>query len=143
MGTIGGGIRQAHGFALRSGSHSEFVTSTGDAIVKWEPRYDRCQCTGAWPRTRHAFIRNFVTYTSTEKELRPQVFLYAAAYGGAALSAMWQPGNPNIEVKGYQGAIAQAWTGVFSHLIAEFAPDVVRALHHHKGQPDTGAVPHP
>ena len=141
--------QSAEGFGKRLGSrYAQFLiqnsfTSTGDAIVKWEPRYDRCQCAGAWPRTRHAFIRNFVTYTSSEKDLRPQVFLYAAAYGGATLSAMWQPGNPNIVVKGYQGAIAQAWTGVLSHLIAEFAPDVERALHHHKEQPDTGTGQHP
>jgi len=141
--------QSADGFGKRVGSrYSQFLiqnsfTSTGDAIVKWEPRYDRCQCTGAWPRSKHAFIRNFVTYNSSEKELRPQVFLYAAAYGGATLSAMWQPGNPNIVVKGYQGAIAQAWTGVLGHLIAEFAPEVERALHHHEKEPKTEAIQKP
>jgi len=125
--------QSAEGFGRRVGSfYAQYLiqnslTSMGDALFEWEPRYDRCQCTGIWPPARHAFIRNFITYNN-EKKLRPQIFLYASAYGGAALSAMWQPNNPNIEVKGYQGAISQAWTGVVGHLIAEFAPDVERAV---------------
>src|SRR5664279_3947605 len=100
--------QSAEGFGKRLGSrYAQFniqnsFTGLGDALVQWEPRYDRCRCSGAWPRTRHAFVRNFVTYNRTEKDLRPQLFSYAAAYGSASLSAMWQPGNPNIEVKGYQ-----------------------------------------
>jgi hypothetical protein len=92
--------KSAEGFGKRLGSrYAQFLiqntfSSLGNGLVKWEPRYDRCRCTGAWLRTRHAFVRNFITYNSTEKELRPQLFSYAAAYGGAALSAMWQPGTP-------------------------------------------------
>ena len=127
MGTIGGGIGRRFGSFYAQYLIQNSFTSMGDALVEWEPRYDRCQCTGIWPRTKHAFIRNFITYNN-EKKLRPQIFLYASAYGGGALSAMWQPNNPNIEVKGYQGAISQAWTGVVGHLIAEFAPDVERAV---------------
>jgi hypothetical protein len=28
------------------------VTSLGDGLLGWEPRYDRCRCDGFWPRTR-------------------------------------------------------------------------------------------
>jgi hypothetical protein len=38
------------------------VSSLGNGIAGWEPRYDRCRCDGFWPRTRHAVVRNFVTY---------------------------------------------------------------------------------
>ena len=48
------------GFTKRLGSRqAQFiiqnsVTSFGDGILGWEPRYDRCRCEGFWPRTRHA-----------------------------------------------------------------------------------------
>ena len=50
-----------------------------------------------------------MTYNRTETELRPQIPLYAASSAGAVIAATWQPGNPNLGVKSYQGAITQAW----------------------------------
>jgi hypothetical protein len=56
------------GFVKRLGTRqTQFLlqnsfTSLGNAMVGWEPRYDRCKCDGFWPRTRHAVVRNFVTY---------------------------------------------------------------------------------
>jgi hypothetical protein len=46
------------GFAKRVGTRqTQFLlqnsfTSLGNALVGWEPRYDRCKCDGFWPRTR-------------------------------------------------------------------------------------------
>ena len=37
--------------------------------------YDRCHRGGFGPRTRHALIRNFLTYNRTEQEWRPQFAL--------------------------------------------------------------------
>jgi hypothetical protein len=96
--------------------------------VGWEPRYDRCRCDGAWKRARHAFIRNFVTYDSSETSLRPQIMPYAAAFGAGAISATWNPDNPTIVVKGYQSVFTQAWVGVLVNEIGEFAPDVKNKL---------------
>ena len=48
---------------------------------------------------------------------------------------MWDPGNPKILVKGYQGAISQAWVGTLSNLLGEFAPDINRALRREKKMP--------
>ena len=76
-----------------------------------------------------------MTYAADERSLRPQVFLYASSFGGASLAAMWEPGNPNILVKGYQGAISQAWVGTLSNLLGEFAPDIKRALRREKKMP--------
>ena len=56
-------------------------------------------------------MKNFVTYNRTETQLRPQIPLYAASSAGAVIAATWQPGNPNLGVKAYQGAITQAWVG--------------------------------
>jgi len=58
-------------------------TAIGDAIPGWEVRYDRCRnCFSTGQPIWHAAYRNFVTYGSDEKSLRPQVFLYAASFGG-------------------------------------------------------------
>ena len=125
------------GFAKRVGTrYAQFLmqnsfTAVGDAMPGWEPRYDLCRnCTSVGQRIKHAIVRNFVTYGSDEKSLRPQVFLYAGSFGGAALAAMWQPYRPNPVVKGYQGVATQAWVGALCNLLAEFAPDFKRAIHH-------------
>jgi hypothetical protein len=120
------------GFAKRLGSNQatnviqNSFTSLGQGIVGWEPRYDRCRCTGGWRRFRHAFIRNFVTYDHSEQSIRPNIMPFAAAFGAGAIAATWNPNNPTIPVKGYQSAITQAWVGVITNSIGEFAPDLKR-----------------
>ncbi len=122
------------GYAKRIGSrHVQFIvqnslSAAGFAALRWEPRYDRCRCEGFWPRTRHAAVRNFVTYDKTEKGLRPQLIPYAAAFAGGAIAATWQPGNPNLSVKGYQGAISQVGVGIGVNWLAEFAPEILKVV---------------
>jgi hypothetical protein len=126
------------GYAKRIGSRqAQFIiqnslSAEGNALASWEPRYDRCRCNGIWPRTRQTVVRNFVTYDRTEKGLRPQLFSYAAAFGGAAVAATWYPGNPNVLVKAYQGAIAQVGVGIGVNWLAEFAPEITRVLRREK-----------
>jgi hypothetical protein len=128
------------GFAKRVGSNQatnviqNSFTSLGQAAVGWEPRYDRCRCTGAWPRFRHAFVRNFVTYNRSEQSMRPNIMPFAAAFGAGAIAATWNPNNPTITVKGYQSAITQAWVGVISNSIGEFAPDLKKKFGKHKNK---------
>lgn len=126
------------GFAKRVGTRqAQFLlqnsfTSLGNAMVGWEPRYDRCKCDGFWPRTRHAIVRNFVTYDRSEKHLRPQLMPYIASFGSGVIAATWQPGNPNYLVKGYQSAVTQVWVGSLIHVLGEFAPDITRKLKKNK-----------
>jgi hypothetical protein len=118
------------GFAKRVGSNQvvnvmqNSFTSLGQGVVQWEPRYDRCRCTGAWPRFRHAFVRNFITYDHSEQAIRPNIMPFAAAFGAGAIGATWKPNNPTIAVMGYQSVITQAWVGVVINSIGEFAPDI-------------------
>jgi hypothetical protein len=120
------------GFGKRLGTRqAEFiiqnsVISFGDGLLGWEPRYDRCRCSGFWLRSRHAIVRNFVTYDRTEKSLRPQLFPYLGAFAGGVTTALWEPGNPNWQMKGYQAVIAQVPVGMGINFIAEFAPEIVR-----------------
>jgi hypothetical protein len=122
------------GFAKRLGTRqAQFiiqnsVTSLGDGLLGWEPRYDRCRCDGFWPRTRHAMVRNFVTYDRSEKSLRPQLFPYLGAFTGSVAATAWTPGNSKWQVKGYQAVITQIPVGMGINWIGEFAPEIVRVL---------------
>lgn len=118
------------GYMKRAGSRQgEFIIQNstialGDGVLGWEPRYDRCRCSGVWPRTRHALVRNFVTYDRTEKGLRPQIMPYLGAFAGSVTATAWQPGNPQWQIKGYQAVITQVPVGMGINWISEFAPEL-------------------
>jgi hypothetical protein len=122
------------GFTKRLGNRqAQFViqnsfTSLGDGLFGWEPRYDRCTCGGFWPRSRHAFARNFVTYDRTEKSLRPQLMPYLGTFGPAAMATEWEPGKSRWTVKGYQAAVTQVFVGAGINWIGEFSPEISRVL---------------
>jgi hypothetical protein len=126
------------GFTKRLGSNQatniiqNSFTSLGQGIVGWEPRYDRCKCVGGWPRFRHAFTRNFITYDRSEQSIRPNIMPFVAAFGAGAIDATWNPNNPSITVKGYQNVFTQAWVGVVTNSIGEFAPDLKKKFSKHK-----------
>jgi hypothetical protein len=129
------------GFAKRYGSRQgQFILQNstialGDGLVGWEPRYDRCRCSGFWPRTRHALIRNFVTYDRTEKSLRPQLFPYVGAFTGSVIAATtWEPGNAEWQIKGYQAVITQVPVGMGINWIGEFAPEIFGVFHRQKSK---------
>jgi len=104
------------------------VSSLGNGVLGWEPRYDRCRCDGFWPRTRHAIVRNFVTYARDEKSLRPQIMPYLGAFSGGALASTWRPSSPKWYVDGYQGAVSQVLIGIATNWIGEFAPEIARVV---------------
>jgi hypothetical protein len=133
----GGGLP---GYGRRFGSRygqyllQNTLSSAGNALLRYEPRYDRCRCTGLWPRTRHAFMRNFITYNSTEQEHRPQLALYAGALGSGAISSLWFPGKPKPWVEGYQSMITQAGWGLATNWVGEFAPEISRIVKRKKSR---------
>jgi hypothetical protein len=127
-----------NGFAKRLGTRqAEFILQNsviylGSGVLGWEPRYDRCRCSGFWPRTRHAVLRNFVTYDRSEKNLRPQLLPYLGAFAGSAAATTWEPGNPQWQIRGYQAAITQVPFGMGVNWVGEFAPEIGRVLRGHK-----------
>ena len=127
----GGG---ASGFGKRFASHQGqlvvqySMSSLGNAVVGYEPRYDQCKCDGTWKRMRHAIVRNFMTYNRTEKELRPQMMLYGAAFGAGAVSSVWKPDRFHPLSQGANGVLNQAAWGVLSNMFAEFYPEIKRTL---------------
>jgi hypothetical protein len=132
-------------YAKRTASrYGQFVaqnalTAFGNALLGYEPRYDRCRCDGFWPRTRHAIVRNFVTYNKTEQQLRPQFAMYAGAFAGGVIAATWLPANPGLLTKGYQGLTTQAIFGICANWLGEFAPDIKRVLKGNKAGNAAGA----
>jgi hypothetical protein len=53
--------------ALANSSLRIVFSAFGNAILRYEPRYDRRRCAGCWPRTGHAPMRNFETVSLHEK----------------------------------------------------------------------------
>jgi hypothetical protein len=122
------------GYGRRFGSrYAQFViqnsfTSAGDAVLHYEPRYDLCECTGFWPRSRHAIMRNFLTYNETEADRRAQIPLYIAAFGAGALASEWKPPGQTAWRNGVYAAAGQAGYGAISNWLQEFALDIGRKL---------------
>jgi hypothetical protein len=117
-------------FASREG---QFITANtlawlGNAKLKYEPRYDQCRCSGFWPRTRHAIMRNFLTYNETEQELRPQWALYGGSFAGGLVSTAWKPHPRNAFAEGGRAMLGQAGYGVLLNIFIEFSTDINRKL---------------
>lgn len=101
------------------------LSALGNGIIGYEPRYNRCRCDGFWPRAGHAVARNFVTYDRTETKLRPQVPLYAAAFGAGVIAGTWTP-NHDLLTTGGHGALTQAGFGILANFVGEFWPEIER-----------------
>ncbi|HEV2398467.1 MAG TPA: hypothetical protein VGS27_16105 [Candidatus Sulfotelmatobacter sp.] len=117
-------------FASREG---QFITANslaalGNAALKYEPRYDRCQCKGFWPRSRHAILRNFITFNETEVDRRPQLALYGGAFAGGALASVWKPHPRNALADGGWAMLGQAGWGSLLNFFIEFAGEINRKI---------------
>ena len=104
------------------------VLAGGNALLGLEPRYDFCRCNGFWSRTRHAISRNFVAYDRTERELRPQVPMYAGAFTAGLLYNTWLPARHNIWAGGAYGMLSQAGIGSGYDFVSEFALDILHGF---------------
>jgi len=127
----GGGVGgYGERWASREGQFlaSNSLTALGDAKLGYEPRYDQCRCRGFWPRTRHAVMRNFLTYDRSEQEMRPQWALYGGAFGAGMIATAWLPKPRNAFAEGGWGALGQAGWGIMSNFFTEFAVDINRKL---------------
>ncbi len=118
----------AERFASREG---QFITANtlaalGNAKLGYEVRYDQCKCEGVWPRTRHAIVRNFLTYDRSEENMRPQWALYGGAFGGGVVSTVWKPSPKNAFTNGALAMVGQAGYGTLLNFITEFSREINR-----------------
>jgi hypothetical protein len=117
-------------FASREGQFiaANSLAALANAKLHYEPRYDQCRCSGLKVRTRHAILRNFLTYNDSETELRPQLGLYGGAFAGGMISTAWKPHPRNAFA---QGGISMAEQGLYGSVLnffIEFAGDINRKL---------------
>ena len=138
VGGIGGYGKR---FASRYGQFAiqNTLTSAGNLVLGYEPRYERCRCSGTWPRIAHVVARNFITYNRTEHERRPQIALYAGAFGAGALSSTWKPDASGAWTQGYDSVLSQVVYGVVTNALGEFAPDMKKLLN--EKEVSTGSAP--
>jgi hypothetical protein len=117
-------------FASREGQFisANTLAALGNAALKYEPRYDQCRCSGLLPRTRHAILRNFLTYNASETQLRPQWALYAGSLGGGMISTAWKPHPRNAFAEGGRAMLGQAAFGTLLNFFIEFAGDINRKI---------------
>lgn len=117
-------------FASREGQFiaANSLAALGNAALRYEPRYDQCRCSGFWPRTRHAILRNFLTYNQSEQELRPQWALYGGSFGGGMISAAWKPHPRSEFAEGGRAAAEQAGFGALLNIFIEFSTDISRKI---------------
>ena len=115
-------------FASREGQFvaANSLAAWGNAKLGYEVRYDQCKCQGLWPRTRHAFFRNLVTYDRSEEHLRPQWALYGGAFGAGMLSTTWKPGSHSVFAEGSQAAVEQVGWGTLLNFFTEFSREINR-----------------
>ena len=127
----GGGIGgYSARFSSREGQFfaANSLAALADAKLRYEPRYDQCKCHGFWLRSRHAIVRNLLTYNETEQEYRPQWGLYAGAFGGGVVSTAWKPKPRNAFAEGGRAMAGQVGWGALENLFTEFAVDINRKL---------------
>lgn len=120
----------AERFASREGQFisANSLAALGNAALKYEPRYDRCQCKGFWPRTKHALVRNFVTFDQSEVDRRPQLALYGGAFGGGVISTAWKPHPRNAFAEGGRAMLGQGAYGSLLNFFIEFAGEINRKI---------------
>jgi hypothetical protein len=118
----------AERFASREGQFisANTLAALGNAKLGYEVRYDQCKCQGFWPRTKHAFIRNLVTYDRSEEDLRPQWALYGGAFGGGMISTAWKPSPKNAFANGGRAAAEQVGWGTVLNFFTEFSWEINR-----------------
>jgi hypothetical protein len=109
------------------------ILAGGDALLGYEPRYDFCSCDGFWPRARHAISRNFVVYSRSERDLRPQIPMYGGAFAAGLLYNTRLPGQHNVRSGGAYGMLSQAGIGRGYNFVSEFALDIVHVFGLRKG----------
>jgi hypothetical protein len=66
-----------------------------------------------------------VAYKRTERELRPQIPLYAGAFAAGMLYGSWLPAQHSMWKSGAYGVLTQAGVGSGYNFVSEFAIDIL------------------
>ena len=107
------------GFTIANG-----VESGLDAVTGLEPRYVRCRCKGAVPRTRHAILYALATMDGNGHTV-PHFSRIAGAYAGAFTVETWMPGGYD-RWRAIRLGTGQIYFGGAFNILQEFTPELKR-----------------
>jgi len=101
------------------------IQLTGDLAFRTEPRYDRCDCIGAGPRSLHAVRRMFVARRDLGGEV-VNVPRLAAAYVTPMITHEWLPARYDTTSRKLLSGTSTIGFQAASNLLREFWPDIQR-----------------
>jgi hypothetical protein len=125
QGFKGYGKRSASAFATYTIQSS--IESAGDALLKQDPRYIRCDCEKVSQRVKHAFIYDFFTKNS-EGDLRFAYAKVGSAYAAQFIQTLWYPDHYSLLKTGFRQGSQSLAFGFGINLIVEFGPDFKKLL---------------
>jgi hypothetical protein len=113
-------VRLAQGFVAEGLGHGVA------AVLNHRVQYDACTCRGGLSRTKHALGRAFVSVTDYGGR-GPNVSLWIAKYGSAAIADPWYPASYKQKDVLIQGSVALAIAAGLN-VVKEFAPELLRLV---------------
>lgn len=111
------GQRTGHAFA-RLGVRNSF-NLIGHMALGTDPRYDRCQCTGFGPRSKHAIRRTFMVRTDSGGE-RFHYGNFLSAYATNVITNQWRPQRYHTQSEYLQGTAVSIGINVGWNVLREF-----------------------
>jgi hypothetical protein len=117
------------GFARRVGVNvamfttRDTVQAIGTAMQGHDPRYQRCECSGAGRRFRHAFSGMWMM-ADGQGVRRFDVSNFGAAFAGGFVGASLYPDAYSVRVKGLQLGHQQLAQTLLRNIGVEFGPDI-------------------
>ena len=110
-----------------------------DIAFKTDPRYDRCLCSGVWPRVAHA-ARRVVVARKDDGGETVNFSRFAGAYVTPWIADQWLPPSQNTTERKLTTATTYLAWKVASNTFAEFWPDIRARIFRRGGQTQTSAA---
>ena len=120
-----GGFGRRFGTQFAIQSSRGLIRSGAAAAFGLDPRYQRCDCSGGWRRTGHAFSGLWMGANGKgERRFDPSNLM--SAYGGGYVGASLYPDRYRLAVNGYQLGSQQVGQIILQNLLLEFSPELKR-----------------
>ena len=116
-------------FASRMGRLAvrQSIQLSTDIAFGIDPRFDRCNCTGFWPRTLHSWKRVVVSRRDYGGEIIA-VSNIAGAFIPPMITDQWQPASENTWSEKWQSGVSFMYMRAGTNMLREFWPEISRAL---------------
>jgi len=105
------------------------IQTSGNQLLKQDPRFIRRGTGGFWRRTGHAALFTFFTYND-EGKTRPGLANLASFYGSNVIAVLWYPPGHDALREGVEAANIQMAMNLGFNILQEFWPDLWRLVKH-------------